>query len=255
MDMELKGKFERLWRKYFDGAEMPICFFYTDERPAGSYMPKPPAAQRCVVGDLSKARTGKDLALDATVIGCGGGMRYLGFSQELRPGFEYFLSYGIPGKMEGERYKKSPELVREVMRTLPEFTAPGRYIVFKRWDRLLESDYPDVVIFFTRPDVLSGIFTLANYDDAEPNGVFSPFGAGCATIVQYPFLEKDAERPRAVIGMLDVSARSCVLADTLTIAVPMTRFVRMIENMDESFLITGSWNKVKRRIARAAKGG
>jgi len=29
------------------------------------------------------------------------------------PHFEYFLSCGIPGKLEGERYKKSPELVKE----------------------------------------------------------------------------------------------------------------------------------------------
>ncbi len=252
MDMALKGKFERLWQKYFDGVEMPICFFYADERPAGSYMPRPPTGQRCVVRDISKARAGKDVVLGAEVIGCGGGMRYLGFSRDLRPEFEYFLSYGIPGRMEGERYKKSPELVREVLRALPRFTAPGRFIVFKRWDRLLQADYPDVVVFFARPDVLSGIFTLANYDEAEPNGVFSPFGAGCATIVQYPFLEKNAKRPRAVMGMLDVSARPCVAAEAMTIAVPMTRFVRMIENMDESFLITGSWRKVRRRIAKRA---
>jgi hypothetical protein len=253
MDMELKAKFERLWQKHFDGAEMPISFFYADERPAGTVMPKPPAGQRCVIGDLSKARSGKDVALDAGTIGCGGGLRYMGFSQELRPEFEYFLSYGIPGKMEGERYKKSPELVREALQALPRFQAPGRFIVFKRWDKLKESDYPEVVIFFARPDVLSGVFTLANYDEAELNGVFSPFGAGCATIVQYPFQEKDGERPRAVIGMLDVSARPCVQADVMTIAVPMTRFVRMVGNMDESFLITGSWNKVKRRIATGAK--
>jgi len=253
MDMELKVKFERLWQKYFDGAELPISFFYADERPAGTYMPKAPTGQRCVIGDLSKARTGKDVALHAGTIGCGGGMRYMGFSQELRPEFEYFLSYGIPGKMEGERYKRSPELVREVLKALPKFTAPGRFIVFKRWDRLTEADYPDVVIFFARPDVLSGVFTLVNYDEAESNGAFSPFGAGCATIVQYPLLEKDTARPRAVLGMLDVSARPCVQPDVMTIAIPMTRFVRMIENMEESFLITGSWGKVKRRIVSGTK--
>ena len=59
-----------------------------------------------------------------------------GLPGELRPEFEYFLSYGIPGKMEGERYKKSPELVREALKMLPSFAAPGRFIVFKRWDRL-----------------------------------------------------------------------------------------------------------------------
>ncbi|MGD0229939.1 MAG: DUF169 domain-containing protein [Syntrophorhabdales bacterium] len=248
MDMEMKKKFERLWKKYFDGGELPLSFFYANERPGQAEMPKPARDHRCLIGDLAKARRGKDIALDGNVIGCAGGRRYLGFSDELMPDFEYFLSYGLPGKLEGERYKKSPELVREVMRRQPAFAAPGALIVFKRWDRLEESDYPDVVIFFARPDALSGLFTLANFDEVEPNAVLAPFGAGCSTIVQYPYMEKDSERPRAILGMLDVSARPCVPADTVTMAIPMRKFVRMVENMEESFLATGSWRKVKRRI-------
>jgi len=143
--------------------------------------------------------------------------------------------------------------VRETMKRQPAFTAPGALIVFKRWDRLAESDYPDVVIFFAAPDVLSGLFTLAAFDEADVDAVFSPFGAGCSTIVQYPYREKDAEKPRAVIGMLDVSARPCVPADVVTLAVPMKKFVRMVENMEESFLVTDSWKKVRRRIVAASK--
>ena len=166
------------------------------------------------------------------------------------PEFEYFLSYGIPGKLEGERYKKSPELVREVMKKQPAFIAPERFIVFKRWDLLEEGDRPEVVVFFARPDVLSGVFTLSNFDQAEPEGVIAPFGAGCSTIVQYPYMEKDKKKPRAVLGMLDVSARPCVPSDVITLAIPMSKFTGMIGNMEESFLITDSWRKVKRRIAK-----
>ena len=39
---------------------------------------------------------------------------------------------GIPGKLEGERYKKTPEMVKETMEGWPVFKAPGRFIVFKR---------------------------------------------------------------------------------------------------------------------------
>jgi hypothetical protein len=53
--------------------------------------------------------------------------------------------------------------------------------------------------------------------------------------------------------MFDVSSRPCVPADVITLAVPMKKFVRMIENMEESFLITGSWRKVKRRISIASR--
>jgi uncharacterized protein (DUF169 family) len=184
-------------------------------------------------------------------IGCGGGKRYLGFTEEIMPNFEYFLSCGIPGKLEGERYKKTPELVKEALKKFPIFKAPARFIVFKRWDKLEKQDDPVVVIFFAPPDVLSGLFTLTNFDEADPNGVFAPFSAGCGSIVQYPYLEKDSTRPRGVVGMFDVSARPFVPKETLTFALPMKKFQKMIENMEESFLTTASWSKVKARIEKS----
>jgi hypothetical protein len=48
--------------------------------------------------------------------------------------------------------------------------------------------------------------------------------------------------------MFDVSARPCVPADVLTFSVPIKRFIRMIANMEESFLVTPSWRKVLKRI-------
>ncbi|HTP06410.1 MAG TPA: DUF169 domain-containing protein [Nitrospirota bacterium] len=135
-----------------------------------------------------------------------------------------------------------------MLKIVPQFKAPARFIIFKRFDILEQSDDPDAVIFFATADVLSGLFTLANYDEAEPNGVFCPFSAGCGSIVQYPYLEKDSTRPRAVIGMFDVSARPYVPKETLTFAVPINKFIRMVHNMGESFLITRSWEKVKKRL-------
>ena len=50
------------------------------------------------------------------------------------------------------------------MKNTSPLKAPYRYIVFKRWDKLEKDDNPDVIIFFATPDVLSGLFTLSNYD-------------------------------------------------------------------------------------------
>jgi hypothetical protein len=61
--------------------------------------------------------------------------------------------------------------------------------LFKRWDNITENDEPEVVIFFATPDVLSGLFTLSGYDREDMHGNIAPFGAGCASIVQYPLLE------------------------------------------------------------------
>ncbi len=251
MDMELKDKFTEKWRYYFRSAELPVIFYYADEV-RGAEPVEAPAGHKCIMGELVKVRKGASLYFGAETIGCFGGKRYLGFGGELMPDFEYFLSCGIEGQLEGERYKKTPELVREMMKKTPRMKAPARFIVFKRWDMLAESDEPEVVIFFAHADVLSGLFTLANFDEVEANAVFAPFSAGCGSIVQYPYLEKDSDRPRAVLGLFDVSARPFVRPEHLTFAVPMCRFAKMIENMDESFLITQSWSKVQSRITSAS---
>lgn len=251
MDREFKETFMKKWNKYFPGALLPIGFFYTDTEDRKS-MPAPSKKHRCVICDLAKVRRGKDLCLDVDSIGCGGGRRYLGFDETQIPAFQYFLSYGIPGKIEGERYKKSPELVREHLKHQTSFKAPARYIVFKRWDRMEEDDRPSVIIFFAAADTLSGLFTLANFDEPEPYGVIAPFCAGCASIVDYPYKELDTDRPRAVLGMFDVSARPAVPAGFLTFSAPWPKFVHMLRDMDESFLITQSWRRVKNRIRRSA---
>jgi uncharacterized protein (DUF169 family) len=248
MDIQIRDDFIAKWKKYFKSAELPIAYYYTDTAER-ALMPKlAKVLHRCVIADIMGVRKGKTLVLDNDAIGCAGGKRYLGFSQDLRPGFEFFLSCGIPGKMEGERYKKSPEIVKELLKNAKTFVAPKKYIVFKRWDELTETDSPDAVVFFAPPDVLSGLFTLAGFEESDANGVISPFSAGCGSIVGYPMLEAAAKRPRAVLGMFDVSARPFVPEGILTFSVPMKKFLRMVADMDESFLITPSWAKVKKRI-------
>jgi hypothetical protein len=247
MDRELKDKLGRLWGKYFPKAELPIAFYYTDD--AKGLEPAPaPGEHRCVIADLGAVHKGESLCFGASSLGCQGAKRYFGFSQMLMPGFEHFLSCGIPGKLEGERYKKSPEIVLDMMKNAPVFAAPKQFIVFKRWDRIEDADSPEAVIFFARPDVLSGLFTLSGFDEADPYAVIAPFSAGCGSIVQYPCLEQQKERPRAVLGMFDVSARPWVRKEVLSFAVPMKKFTRMVENMDESFLITHSWERVRARL-------
>jgi len=247
MNIDLRDGFLARWAKYFPGSELPLAFYYTSDGP-----PRKPPPDRdlgpCLVAHLQKARRGETLCVGAEEIGCPGGRRYLGFAHELRPGFEHFLSCGIPGKISGERYKKSPELVLEMMKRQPKFVAPAPWAVFKRWDTLGEADSPAVVIFVARADALAGLFTLANFDAPDAYAVIAPFSAGCGSIVEHPYREGLAARPHAVLGMFDISARPYFPADTLSFSVPWPMFERMAANMDESFLITGSWAKVQARM-------
>ena len=247
MDTLFSKHFMNQWTRYFPGTELPIAYYYTDH-PRLEDTSTSQNVDRCLIGNLKRVREGFPFVYDAHTHGCSGGKRYTGFSHSLRPNFEYFLSCGIPGELEGERYKRDPALVNQYLLQHPPFTAPASYLVFKRWDKLNQDEDPISVIFFATGDVLSGLFALANYDMAEPDGVITPMGAGCASIIGYPLEQAGRDKPRCVLGMFDVSARPHVGRDELTFTIPIQRFIQMVSYMDESFLITNSWEKVKSRL-------
>jgi hypothetical protein len=247
MDMQLKESFLSKWEKYFGGAGLPIACFYTD-KVSDEDKKNSENIDRCLVCNVANVTGGKAYIYNAKTAGCPGGKRYSGFVKALRPDFEYFLSCGIPGKMEGERYKKSPELVKKYLADNPPFEISGSNLVFKRWDKLTVEDNPEIMTFFAGPDVLSGLYTLANFDYSGTDGVICPMGSGCSSILSYPLVEARSKKPRCVLGMFDVSARPCVPAGTLTFSIPVKRFEVMLGNMDESFLITDSWKQVRERI-------
>jgi len=246
MEIEIKSRFTEIWDKYFPSATLPLAFYYSDE-PNGAETADTSKGWRCFIGDLARVINGRPMCYTRESLGCG--MRFLGFTDApLRANFNYFLSCGIPGELEGERYKRTPQQVEKWKKQMPELPAPKKYIVFKRWDSLDELDQPEVVIFFASPDVLSGLYTWVNFDESDPEMVAAPFGAGCASIVQYPLLESKKEHPRAILGMFDVSARPRVKSNILTLAVPWKKFMAMIDCADETFFITKSWSRVQKRI-------
>lgn len=252
MDMHLRRDFQERWALRFPGAELPLAWFYADSACGAEPAPKS-NGWSCVIGRLAQVRAGKSIAFDGDSLGCAGGKRFLGFPHTLRPHFEHFLSCGIPGQVEGERYLRTPEMVRRWMEAVPLFKRQERYIVFKRWDRLEEGDQPEAVVFFGHGDVLSGLFTLAVFGAELGDGVRAPFAAGCGSIVGLPALEGRSAAPKAVLGMFDPSARPCVREDELSFAVPWVKFQAMAADMDRSFLVTDTWKTVGRRLAGRSK--
>ncbi len=253
MELELRGEFIGSWKKYFPGAELPIVFFYSaDPGDAEPAKPSVGKAHRCVMADLARVRRGASLYFEEASLGCPGARRYFGFRTEPMPEFRHFLSAGIPGRLEGERYKKTPELVDAMVRGQPEFKAPAKFITFKRWNMIGAADSPEAAVFFAAPDVLAGLFALANFDEECADAVRCPMSSGCGAIVRLPYLEARSPNPKCVLGMFDVSARPFVEENVLSFAVPMAKMARMIGDMKESFLITKSWARIKARISSAA---
>ena len=251
MDIILRDRFIVLWQKYFPGIDLPITFEFRKESLSSQKVP-PPNGWRCIICQIGRVRNGTPLVFDSHSITCRGGLLFSGYSHERPPHFQHFLSHGEPGVVEGERYKQAPEIVDEWMKNIVPLPSDGKELFFSRWDQLTEQDNPEVVIFFARPEVISGLFSLANFDQGDPNGVICPMGAGCSSIIYYPWHEQQKDDPKVVLGMFDPSARGCVPLDVLTIAFPMKKFARVVEYMEESFLITKTWNTVQKKMERSA---
>ncbi len=247
MDANLQSQFLNGWRTYFPGAPLPLAFYYTDEE-CGVPPESTAELAPCLLANLNRVRAGKTLRLQENSLGCWGGRRYLGFAREPRPNLDYFLSCGIPGKVTGERYKKNPSLAKQSLEALAGFAAPKKCIVFQRWDRLTAEEEPEVVVFIAAPDVLAGVFMLAGFAEADNNTVFSPFGSGCSTLVQYPYMESFSSQPRCVLGGFDPSARPHLATCELTLAVPFRKMESMVRDMPDSFLTTPTWYEISRRL-------
>ena len=75
-----------------------------------------------------------------------------------------------------------------------------------------------------------------------------PYAAGCQTIGIYPYREADSPRPRAVVGLTDLSARLYLRrqlgGDIMTFAVPKALFEEMEDNVKGSFLERSTWRSL-----------
>ena len=243
---------EESWKQFQETLglkESPLGVYYTNEKPEG--VAPQEGITGCMIGLLQNARKkGKTVYFDKAHFGCPGGAYYMGFFESPRPDIEYFLSCGIPGEMEGERYIKTPERAREYFAKMIPRRAPATYCVFKPIEQFQKGTEPEVVVFFATPDILSGLFTLTNYALERTDAVYAPFGSGCGIILTYPLKEAVKEQPRATLGMFDVSARPMVEKDFLTLAMPYSIFLKLLENVSSSFLQMESWRKVLQRIKK-----
>ena len=193
------------------------------------------------------------MAIDRKTVGCFGGLVGLCFGSaydQIPGGIEYFLSTGRgEGYPEGEAYKKTPELAKDLVEHFPITDIPYAYVVFKPLSAVdAQRETPVLVSFFVTPDQLSALVVLANYGAPGNENVIIPFAAACSTICLIPYNESKKERPRAVVGITDVTARLFIDPDMLTFTVPVGMFRRMEEDVPGSFLEKESWKKVRARI-------
>lgn len=255
----------------------PVALLWSDEKPADA-MQFAEGKWGCVMWLVVHAAKGKPAVADKKTFGCFGGGVGLGFGNQYKnfpggqEGFCCFLSCGNAGReggmetaekikpfltkeshdnfLYGERYIKSPELVKKFVRSLPLMEIPSKYVVFRPLSDIDPTrEKPQSVIFFVDPDQLSALTVLANYGRGDNENVIIPYAAGCQTIGIYPYREAQSKNPRAVVGLTDLSARVYVrkqLGDShfMTFTAPFALFEEMEQDVPGSFLERHTWQSL-----------
>lgn len=150
--------------------QLPIAFGYSDEP-----LTEPKEGLRCLMGLFPKVRKGDTVTLADKFISCGGGMLYMG-TGELQDRIPNFVS-------NIEHYQQTPQMVRDYVEGLHIVPAPKRYINFQRADKLNSWEDIEGLIFFAKPDVLSGLSAWAFFDDNSESAVITRFASGCASLI------------------------------------------------------------------------
>ncbi|RPI27359.1 MAG: hypothetical protein EHM61_08705 [Acidobacteria bacterium] len=253
----------------------PVAILWTDDLPPDA-LEFSRGKWGCVMSLFGTvAQRGRTAAFSRETFGCwGGGVglgfgnAYLGFPGGL-DGFCGFLSDGneksekgravaeqcaswMRGELReeflhGEGYRKNPELVQQWVASLPLTDVPTRYVVFKQLPHLTAEERPVSIVFLANPDQMSALVVMANY--ARPGGenAVIPHAAGCQSIGIFTYRETEASKPRAVVGLNDISARRQLRRlgkDLVTVSVPLALYQEMEANVAGSFLEKEQWRSL-----------
>ncbi len=246
-------------------ASSPVAILESDHKPEGA-MQFSEGAFGCVVALLKSATKGRTAAFSRKTFGCPGGGVGLGFGNcyvNFPGGIEPFLSTGnpefcrsefgmavlksMPDLDEGERYFKTPEIAHDFVESLPMVDIASEYLLFRPLQDVQDDELPKVVVMLVNPDQLSALVVLANYGRNSQDNVITPFAAACQNIGIIPFRECSSDRPRAVVGLTDITVRRMFPVDTLSFAMPWSLFLEMESNVEGSFLQKRHWQELLER--------
>lgn len=254
----------------------PVAILWSDEKPDDAIMFKE-KSWACILWLMAGAAKGKVTACDRKTFGCFGGGTGIGFGDQYVnfPGgtecFCRFLSSGNAGNeqgeavaegmkgfatpevvedfLQGERYLKTPEDVQALIDDMPLKDIPNDYVVYKPLSMVdTDQEKPISIVFFSDPDQFSAIGVLANYSFAGNDNVIFPFAAGCQAIGLYSYKEAESDNPKAIAGLMDLSARLFLRnqfgENIMSMAMPWKMFLEMEENVEGSFLQRHTWGEL-----------
>ncbi len=253
--------------------EPPMGIVYSGHRPESGFAPKPsplPTAEKeekgeidwqqvfnrfsCVIGNIWLARKkGTAAYFSAENFGCPGAAFWGGFMKPQSRTIINYVSTGIPGWTAGEHYCESPDTLKAVFEFVDPRPAPAAYCVIKPVTAFSADETPELVAFFCRPEILSGLHQLAFFVTNDPEVVASPWSSACGGLLAWPQKFLAQGRTRAVVGGWDPSARKFFKTDELSFTIPLKMFQDMLDRFEQSFLQTETWSTVQKKIHRSRR--
>lgn len=236
----------------------PVGIFFGNTT-ATSDMEASPTKRNCVIPFLLTAAKGKIASMDEESCTCPGGAVGACFGDgftRLNPNIHKMLSQGLgnhapegapPMVKEGERFFCDEDIAMKWRQNMPYSNKAYPRIVFASLSRWTEVGTPDLVFIFANADQISALVAMQGFHNGKAVNTLAPFGAACHSIV-YAAEQMDKDEPYAIMGLFDISQRSNVLKEYLSITVPYKLWEGMTMDLDKSCLTTHSWKNIEKRL-------
>jgi uncharacterized protein (DUF169 family) len=225
----------------------PIGIYYSDEYPKEA-INTDKKFDGCIVPLIFSSAKGKTIAFYKNNVGSDCAAFFLGYKDWIFKGVEGFLSDGIIFGKSGERFVKTKNQAKTFLESFKPKSINNRVTIFKPLKEFERDECPEMVIFFVNPDELSGLVYLLHYNSPDKdNLIITGFHSGCGSVLTLPMKYKKEGKIKAVMGMHDISARAKLPRDLLTLAMPFELVYEIYNEIDNSFIITDNWKKIKER--------
>ncbi len=236
-------------------AYQPIGLMMADKKPDGAVRLKK-KGKGCIASLIFLAAKGKTVAIDKNSTGYACSAFFLGYSDWIFPGIEYFLSHSpVPIGLECERFVQKPKQAKEFVRRLVPEKLEERAYVFKPFASFSANEEPEIVIFFADADQMSALVYLVHYAHPSDNDrIKTVFASACMGMTTIPLRYARAGGEKAFWGLHDIAIRPALPAELATLAMPLPMFREICDLAPESFLITAKWKKLRERI-KSKTGG
>lgn len=226
----------------------PCGVFFSDEKPANALELKK-KGNGCIVPLMLKASTGIPFVISESSTGFPCSAFYMGFQDTIFEGIEYFLSNKEDFFRPCERFIQNPALAKAFVDNVHPVKPEKRYIVIKPLEDFLPEEEPESVLFFVNADQLSALVFLSHFDaPGTMDRVLAPFASACMALVTLPLKLARSGEQKAVMGMFDISVRTRMPQDLLSLAMPYAFLKKLAVILPDSFVTTENWKTVRGRL-------